>query len=125
MHRASVRTTRAAPMEPAPGARIGPPGPAPTLREDVGRLPPLSRTHLVLSNLFMTFARYAHLKSLGPRPWLVAALASWGIALSCRRRSRSWRSCPSRCSTSAKPVKLDYLWSALCVLSAAYFAFRS
>ena len=36
---------------------------------------------LVLSNLFMTFAWYAHLENLGHRPWLVAALASWGIAL--------------------------------------------
>ena len=35
---------------------------------------------LVLSNVFMTFAWYAHLKDLAARPWWIAALASWGIA---------------------------------------------
>lgn len=82
---------------------------------------------LVLSNIFMTFAWYGHLKSLNNRAWYVAALVSWGIALfeyllqgrgmprrstasairnsawpssrSCRRRSRSACSCPSPCST--------------------------
>ena len=36
---------------------------------------------LVLSNLFMTYAWYGHLKNLGSRPWYVAAVVSWGIAL--------------------------------------------
>ena len=36
---------------------------------------------LVLSNVFMTFAWYAHLKNLSDRPWYVAALLSWGLAL--------------------------------------------
>ena len=46
-------------------------------------LPILARTAglLILSNLFMTFAWYAHLKELGHKPWLIAALVSWGIAL--------------------------------------------
>ena len=78
---------------------------------------------LVLSNVFMTFAWYAHLKNLSAKPWWIAALVSWGIALfeyllqvpanrighasgmnlghsrSCRKRSPSWSSSPSCCST--------------------------
>jgi len=46
-------------------------------------MPVLTQTTLllVLSNIFMTFAWYAHLRNLGHRPWIIAALASWGIAL--------------------------------------------
>ena len=36
---------------------------------------------LVASNVFMTFAWYAHLRELSSRPWFIAAFASWGIAL--------------------------------------------
>jgi hypothetical protein len=102
---------------------------------------------LVLSNLFMTFAWYAHLKELGHRPWLVAALASWGIALfeyllqvPANRIGYTALSLPQlkilqEAITLAvfvpfavlymrQPVKLDYLWSALCVMGAVYFAFR-
>ena len=102
---------------------------------------------LVLSNLFMTFAWYAHLKNLGHRPWLVAAFASWGIALfeyllqvPANRIGYSALSLPQlkilqEAITLAvfvpfavlymrQPVKLDYLWSALCVMGAVYFAFR-
>ena len=102
---------------------------------------------LVLSNLFMTFAWYAHLKNLGHRPWLVAALASWGIALfeyllqvPANRVGYTALTLPQlkilqEVITLAvfvpfavfymrQPVKLDYLWSALCVMGAVYFAFR-
>jgi uncharacterized protein (DUF486 family) len=102
---------------------------------------------LVLSNLFMTFAWYAHLKNLGHRPWLVAALASWGIALfeyllqvPANRVGYTALTLPQlkilqEAITLAvfvpfavfymrQPVKLDYLWSALCVMGAVYFAFR-
>jgi uncharacterized protein (DUF486 family) len=102
---------------------------------------------LTLSNLFMTFAWYAHLKELGHRPWLVAALVSWGIALfeyllqvPANRIGYGALSLPQlkilqEAITLAvfvpfavlymrQPVKLDYLWSALCVMGAVYFAFR-
>jgi uncharacterized protein (DUF486 family) len=102
---------------------------------------------LVLSNLFMTFAWYGHLKELGHRPWLVAALVSWGIALfeyllqvPANRIGYTALTLPQlkilqEAITLAvfvpfavlymrQPVKLDYLWSALCVMGAVYFAFR-
>ncbi len=103
---------------------------------------------LTLSNVFMTFAWYAHLKNLSERPWWIAALVSWGIAffeyvlqvpanrigytaLSPRaaqdpagsdhaRGVRALR----RSSTCKEPLKLDYLWAALCMLGAVYFIFR-
>ena len=102
---------------------------------------------LVLSNLFMTFAWYAHLKNLGQRPWLVAALVSWGIALfeyllqvPANRIGYTALSLPQlkilqeaitlsvfvpfAVLYMRQPLKLDYLWSALCVMGAVYFAFR-
>jgi uncharacterized protein (DUF486 family) len=102
---------------------------------------------LVLSNLFMTLAWYGHLRDLGHRPWLVAALVSWGIALfeyllqvPANRIGYTALSLPQlkilqEAITLAvfvpfavfymrQPVKLDYLWSALCVMGAVYFAFR-
>jgi uncharacterized protein (DUF486 family) len=102
---------------------------------------------LVLSNLFMTFAWYGHLKDLGHRPWFVAAFVSWGIALfeyllqvPANRIGYTVLSLPQlkivqEAITLAvfvpfavlymrQPVKLDYLWSALCVMGAVYFAFR-
>jgi uncharacterized protein (DUF486 family) len=102
---------------------------------------------LVLSNLFMTFAWYGHLKDLGHRPWFVAALVSWGIALfeyllqvPANRIGYTALTLPQlkilqEAITLAvfvpfavlymrQPVKLDYLWSALCVMGAVYFAFR-
>jgi hypothetical protein len=95
----------------------------------------------------MTVAWYAHLKNLGHRPWYLAALVSWGIALfeyllqvPANRIGYSALSLPQlkilqEAITLAvfvpfavfymkQPVKLDYLWSALCVLGAVYFAFR-
>jgi uncharacterized protein (DUF486 family) len=102
---------------------------------------------LVLSNLFMTFAWYAHLKELGHRPWIVAAFVSWGIALfeyllqvPANRIGYTALSLPQLKIVQEaitlvvfvpfavlymrQPVKLDYLWSALCVMGAVYFAFR-
>jgi uncharacterized protein (DUF486 family) len=102
---------------------------------------------LVASNVFMTFAWYAHLKNLLDRPWYLAALASWGIALfeyllqvPANRIGYAQLSLPQlkmlqEVITLAvfvpfatlymdKPVKLDYLWAALCMLAAVYFVFR-
>jgi uncharacterized protein len=102
---------------------------------------------LVLSNFFMTLAWYGHLRDLGHRTWWVAALVSWGIALfeyllqvPANRIGYTALSLPQlkilqEAITLAvfvpfavlymrQPVKLDYLWSALCVMGAVYFAFR-
>jgi uncharacterized protein (DUF486 family) len=103
---------------------------------------------LCLSNVFMTFAWYAHLKNLSAKPWYVAALASWGIALfeyllqvPANRIGYGMMSLPQlkilqEIITLAvfvpfalwymgQPLKLDYLWAALCILGAVYFVFRS
>ena len=109
----------------------------------------LSATALLLcSNVFMTFAWYAHLKNLADRPWFIAALASWGIAffeyllqVPGNRIGYTQLSLPQlkilqEVITLAvfvpfavlymgKPLKLDYLWAALCILAAVYFVFRS
>ena len=107
------------------------------------------RTILLLtaSNVFMTFAWYAHLKNLNDRPWWVAALASWGIALfeyllqvPANRIGYTAMSLPQlkilqeaitltvfvpfAVLYMKQPVKLDYLWAALCVMGAVYFVFR-
>ena len=103
---------------------------------------------LVASNVFMTFAWYAHLKELNHRPWLLAALASWGIALfeyllqvPANRIGYGSLSVgqlkilqevitlsvfvPFSVLYLKEPLKLDYLWAGLCLLGAAYFMFRS
>lgn len=111
------------------------------------------RTHLVtislltVSNVFMTFAWYAHLKNMAARPWIVAALASWGIALfeyllqvPANRVGYTVMSLgqlkilqevialsvfvPFAVFYMREPLKLDYLWAALCLVGAAYFMFR-
>jgi len=102
---------------------------------------------LVLSNVFMTFAWYAHLKNLSNRAWYVAALASWGIALfeyllqvPANRIGYTTLSLPQlkilqEVITLAvfvpfavfymrAPLKLDYAWACLCMLGAVYFMFR-
>ena len=63
---------------------------------------------LVASNVFMTFAWYAHLKNLADKPWIAAALMSWGIALFYMRAELKW----------------GFLWSALCRVGAVHFMFR-
>jgi uncharacterized protein len=103
---------------------------------------------LVLSNVFMTFAWYAHLKDLSSRPWWIAALASWSIALfeyllqvPANRIGYGHYSLaqlkilqevitlsvfvPFAVLYMNQPVKLDYLWAALCLGGAVYFIFRS
>jgi uncharacterized protein (DUF486 family) len=103
---------------------------------------------LVCSNVFMTFAWYAHLRNLSARPWYVAALLSWGIALfeyllqvPANRIGYTALSLgqlkvlqeaitlivfvPFAIYYMRQPMKLDYLWSGLCLVGAVYFAFRS
>jgi uncharacterized protein len=110
---------------------------------------PLLRTVLLLlaSNVFMTFAWYGHLKNLATRPWYVAAVVSWGIALfeyllqvPANRIGYGTLSLaqlkilqeaitlvvfvPFAALYMRQPVKLDYLWAALCLVGAVYFVFR-
>lgn len=103
---------------------------------------------LVLSNIFMTLAWYGHLKSLGGKPWIVAALISWGIALfeyllqvPANRIGATALSLPQLKILQEvitltvfvpfvvlymkQPIKLDFLWAALCMVGAVYFIFRS
>jgi len=102
---------------------------------------------LLCSNVFMTFAWYAHLKNLGNKPWLIAALLSWGIALfeyllqvPANRIGYTQLSLgqlkiiqevvtlsvfvPFSLLYMKEPLKLDYLWAGLCLLGAVYFMFR-
>jgi uncharacterized protein len=102
---------------------------------------------LVASNVFMTFAWYAHLRNLSGRPWYVAALVSWGIALfeyllqvPANRIGYTALTLPQlkilqEVITLAvfvpfaifymrQSLKLDYLWASLCILGAVYFMFR-
>ena len=108
------------------------------------------RTTLLLigSNIFMTFAWYAHLKNLNDRKWYIAALASWGIALfeyllqvppnriGYTQFSVAQLKITQEVITLSvfapfamlylrEPMKLDYLWAGLCLLGAVYFMFRS
>jgi hypothetical protein len=103
---------------------------------------------LVASNVFMTFAWYAHLKNLADKPWYIAAFASWGIALfeyllqvPANRIGYTGMSlgqlkilqevitlsvfAPFAVFYMKQPLKLDYLWAGLCILGAVYFIFRS
>ena len=102
---------------------------------------------LVLSNVFMTFAWYAHLRNLNERKWYIAAVASWGIALfeyllqvPANRIGYTAYSLgqlkilqeiitlvvfvPFAVLYMKQPVRLDYLWAGLCILGAVYFVFR-
>jgi len=102
---------------------------------------------LVLSNVFMTFAWYAHLKNLNNRPWYIAALLSWGIALfeyllqvPANRIGYTTMTLgqlkiiqetitlvvfvPFAVLYMKQPLRLDFLWAALCVSGAVYFVFR-
>ena len=103
---------------------------------------------LIASNVFMTFAWYAHLRNLADKPWYIAAFVSWGIALfeyllqvPANRIGYTQMSLPQlkmlqevitlsvfvpfAAFYMQKPVKLDYLWAGLCMLGAIYFVFRS
>ena len=102
---------------------------------------------LVCSNVFMTFAWYAHLRNLSSRPWYVAAIVSWGIALfeyllqvPANRIGYTQMSLaqlkilqevitlgvfvPFAVVYMRQPLKWDYLWAALCIVGAVYFMFR-
>lgn len=103
---------------------------------------------LTLSNVFMTFAWYAHLKNLSSKPWWIAALASWSIALleyafqvPANRIGFQYFSLgqlkitqevitlsvfvPFAVFYMGEPFKTDYIWAGLCLLGAVYFMFRS
>lgn len=103
---------------------------------------------LVLSNIFMTFAWYAHLKNLADRPWYIAALISWGIALfeyllqvpgnriGHTQFTLAQLKITQEVITLAvfvpfavfymnQPLKLDYLWATFCLVGAVYFIFRT
>ncbi len=102
---------------------------------------------LVISNVFMTFAWYAHLKHLSQRPWIVAALVSWGIALfeylvqvPANRIGHTRFELgqlkilqevitlsvfvPFAALYMKEPIRLNYLWAALCMCGAVFFMFR-
>lgn len=103
---------------------------------------------LTISNIFMTFAWYAHLKELSSRPWIIAALVSWCVALfeylfqvPANRIGFTVMGIgqlkilqeiitltvfvPFAIYYMKEPLKLDYLWAALCLLGAVFFVFRS
>lgn len=113
-------------------------------------MPVIVQTALLLacSNIFMTFAWYAHLKDFIAKPWYVAAIVSWGIALfeyliqvPANRIGYTHLSLPQlkilqevvtlsvfvpfAVFYMRQSVRLDYLWAALCLLGAVYFVFRS
>ena len=104
---------------------------------------------LTLSNVFMTFTWYGHLKNLATAPWYIAALVSWGIALfeyllqvpanriGFQQAGFSVGQLkiiqevvtlgvfvPFSVFFLHEPLKLDYLWAALCMVGAVYFIFR-
>jgi len=102
---------------------------------------------LACSNLFMTFAWYGHLKTLGSRPWFIAAIVSWGIAffeyllqVPANRMGYTVMSLaqlkilqevitltvfvPFAVFYMRQPLKWDYLWAGLCIMGAVYFMFR-
>ena len=113
-------------------------------------MPVLLQTTLLLicSNVFMTFAWYAHLKDMSGRPWFIAAVVSWGVALAeyllqvpANRIGYTTMNLgqlkilqevialsvfvPFAVFYLHQPLKLDYLWAGLCILGAVYFIFRS
>jgi len=102
---------------------------------------------LLCSNVFMTFAWYAHLKELNGKPWLIAALASWGVALfeyllQVPANRIGYQALnlgqlkilqevitltvfvPFAFFYMKEPLKLDYLWAAFCIMGAVFFIFR-
>jgi uncharacterized protein (DUF486 family) len=105
---------------------------------------------LIASNVFMTFAWYGHLKNMATAPWYAAAFVSWGIALfeyllqvPANRIGYAQAAfsvgqlkimqevitlsvfVPFAVFYMKEPLKLDYLWAALCMVGAVYFIFRS
>ncbi|MCK0512544.1 DMT family protein [Aromatoleum buckelii] len=103
---------------------------------------------LAASNVFMTFAWYGHLRNMQSKAWFIAAIVSWGIALfeyllqvPANRIGATQFSLaqlkilqevitllvfiPFVVLYMKQPMKLDYLWAALCMLGAVYFIFRN
>ena len=103
---------------------------------------------LTLSNCFMTYAWYGHLRTMNARPWIIAALVSWGVALfeyllqvpANRIGYTQFNLAQLKVAQEVitlvvfvpfaafymnQPMKLDYLWAALCLIGAVYFVFRS
>lgn len=103
---------------------------------------------LSISNLFMLFAWYGHLKNLSSKPWIIAALISWGIALveylfqvPANRIGFTEMSLaqlkilqevitltlfvPFAILYMQQPIKLDFVWAGLCLMGAVYFIFRA
>ena len=99
------------------------------------------------SNIFMTFAWYGHLKHLSQKPWIIAALVSWGIALfeyllqvPANRIGHQVMNLgqlkilqevitlmvfvPFSFLYMKENLRLDYLWACLCILGAVFFVFR-
>ena len=112
-------------------------------------IPPVWRTVflLVCSNCFMTFAWYAHLKNMAGKPWILAALASWGVALfeyllqvPANRIGYGTFSLaqlkilqevialsvfvPFSLLYMREPLRWNYLWAALCMAGAVFFIFK-
>ncbi|HYC91434.1 MAG TPA: DMT family protein [Thermoanaerobaculia bacterium] len=102
---------------------------------------------LIVSNIFMTFAWYAHLKNLAAKPWIVAALVSWGVALfeylvqvpanriGFQKLSLAQLKIIQEVVTLAvfipfavfymrQPLSWNFLWAGLCLVGAVFFMFR-
>jgi len=113
-------------------------------------MPTILKTILLLtiSNIFMSFAWYAHLKNLSQKPWIIAALISWGIAIMeymfqvpANRLGFTVMSLgqlkilqevitlsvfvPFAVLYMHQPLKLDFLWAGVCLMGAVYFMFRT
>ncbi|NOU25276.1 MAG: DMT family protein [Methylotenera sp.] len=113
-------------------------------------MPAIFKTILLLtiSNVFMSFAWYAHLKNLSQKPWIIAALISWGVALfeylfqvPANRLGFTVMSLgqlkvlqevitlavfvPFAVFYMQQPIKLDFLWAGFCLMGAVYFMFRN
>jgi len=113
-------------------------------------MPTILKTILLLtiSNVFMSFAWYAHLKNLNNKPWIIAALVSWGIAIMeymfqvpANRLGFTVMSLgqlkilqevitltvfvPFAVLYMHQPLKLDFLWAGVCLMGAVYFMFRT
>jgi uncharacterized protein (DUF486 family) len=102
---------------------------------------------LIISNIFMTFAWYGHLRNLHDRKWYIAVLVSWGIALleysfmiPANRIGATELTLPQlkilqeaitltvfvpfAVLYMRQPLRLDFLWAALCIVGAVFFMFR-
>ncbi|MDI1309947.1 MAG: DMT family protein [Methylotenera sp.] len=113
-------------------------------------MPTILKTILLLtiSNVFMSFAWYAHLKNLSQKPWIIAAIISWGIAIMeymfqvpANRLGFTVMSLgqlkilqevitlsvfvPFAVLYMHQPLKLDFLWAGVCLMGAVYFMFRT